>query len=1263
MKKQYLFCFVFTIFYQPLLATKKINERIVAGSMFAVKGYFLLLFAFLLAYEGVGQTEKQFTPPSPQSLEFIKYGDYPVSYFSGVPDISIPIHQVDYYGYQLPLTLKYHASGIRAGSHVDQTGIGWTLFGGGEISRTVKSVPDESNDFKKGIFITPATSFYYKRLKELSEGYPTGSPIGDLAYDEFNVTLPDGNFFKFYITNYNGTYQVHTNPAPSGMKVSFVYPLPHNVGSAITSFTVIDERGIKYDFTDAEYSEGMYGYRFKTTWKLTKITLPQSGKTIRFTYRSTNDVIVPKKNYSRVIRDTVGHISCGYCPGMPDNKCIAQLPVGDKTSWVVNDYIQDNNNFILGGLVPDSIIFGDQNIKFNYDVLRWSGYYSSKLNNILLNDVNKKVSFYQTGIDGIGIINALDSIVIRSTPSIPALTYKFGYTTRSIAAGPAPAIDHWGYILSGIIDINSRNEVYDCGGLGAFATFNLPNFETMVAGPVNPTDECLFESWTGPNGQPRYKTKLGNGNRTPEGYPQLMLNRIDYPTGGYTLFDYESNQYLVTEENTTDPVMRAGGYRIKTISSYTNGVLSGRKSYKYGVGESGYGYAPVEPSAKSYQKTYIDFPLDLARAISPYLPSDVRYRERNFSSDNFTALLGSLPPVMYEEVTEYNGTTDANTGKTIYKFNIMKRLPPETAGYGGDHLQTNPVTGDYYVLNDEQWKYGQLTDKEVYKRESSGYKLIQRQKQTWQYEQVSNLDDRSGFYMYDRAIYTPDGNDPYDGGQFAPCYQPNVFQSNPHYIRTGKAFLQSSIITDYTDVSDSMTTRELYAYDAYGHLSDKLSWNSDGYTHKIIYKYPYDRSGTGLLSEALTASNIVALDSLVAKNIVSPTIQESHLYGSNASVIKRTDYLLFNNNPLPAAIRSKINGSAIQEDAVYSQYDAIGNPLQFTGRNGVVTGLLWGYNGRYLVARVSGADYATVSGKVAQNLLDNPASDQALRTELNKLRTIPNSLVATYTYKVPVGMTSETGPDNRTLYYEYDDFNRLQRVRDQDNYILKQYDYRYQAVAHNNPIWQVTGNLRCKPCPANASYTSNVQQQEEKDTNPNSATYDQTRWTDNGVSSSCVVTADWQNTTTAIRCKLSAGANTGEQEREQEDKNPCSNTYGQKRWMVTSTNTTACPLPVYAKLTYENYNYSYTDAVRADVVVRFYSNAACTIPATVSNLVLNYSIEGFNGSTSFSNDYSMTVSGSSVTLAANAELSYESGSTFRFKDYYIIDGAYIVVFD
>jgi hypothetical protein len=88
---------------------------------------------------------------------------------------------------------------------------------------------------------------------------------------------------------------------------------------------------------------------------------------------------------------------------------------------------------------------------------------------------------------------------------------------------------------------------------------------------------------------------------------------------------------------------------------------------------------------------------------------------------------------------------------------------------------------------------------------------------------------------------------------------------------------------------------------------------------------------------------------------------------------------------------------------------------------------------------------------------------------------------------------------------------------------------------------------------------TDVLQHEEKDSNPNSVTYANTRWVDGTISSTCVITPDWQNTT--VRCKVVDGQNNGQQEQEKRDMNPCSPTYNQPEWVVMETNCIACPTP------------------------------------------------------------------------------------------------------
>ncbi|MDR6568836.1 hypothetical protein [Chitinophaga ginsengisegetis] len=98
--------------------------------------------------------------------------------------------------------------------------------------------------------------------------------------------------------------------------------------------------------------------------------------------------------------------------------------------------------------------------------------------------------------------------------------------------------------------------------------------------------------------------------------------------------------------------------------------------------------------------------------------------------------------------------------------------------------------------------------------------------------------------------------------------------------------------------------------------------------------------------------------------------------------------------------------------------------------NGVSAGIQTSHNGwNYYEQKLSGVTSVSISG---------------IGT-LDELRLYPaGAEMKTYTYAPLVGMTSQTGPDNRTIYYEYDNLSRLRTLRDQDGKILKQFDYEYQ---------------------------------------------------------------------------------------------------------------------------------------------------------------------------------------------------------------------------
>jgi hypothetical protein len=213
---------------------------------------------------------------------------------------------------------------------------------------------------------------------------------------------------------------------------------------------------------------------------------------------------------------------------------------------------------------------------------------------------------------------------------------------------------------------------------------------------------------------------------------------------------------------------------------------------------------------------------------------------------------------------------------------------------------------------------------------------------------------------------------------------------------------------------------------------------------------------------------------------------------------------------------------------------------------------------------INGWDYAEYQFAATSSLLEISGTGN-----LDEVRIYPaGAMMNTYSYVPLYGQNTMIDENSNASYFEFDGLGRVTQKKDRYFNVLNRFCYNYwgqpELCEYNlNAVWYSTGLTRCKPCPANSIYTSDVLQREEKDVNPRSATYNSLRWTDIGISSNCLIVADWKNTVTAIRCKKNASnQNTGEQEQEQKDNNPCSSTYNQTRWVYVGINTTACPLSV-----------------------------------------------------------------------------------------------------
>ena len=127
--------------------------------------------------------------PTPTAASLGKYGDIGVSYFTGNPNISIPLYNLTVRGVTMPVSLDYDASGVMVNSLPTWAGQNWTLNIGGVITRTVKRYYDEWVPPRQTS--SSGASNYFKchnKLKELLiEGKNYQKLKQELVYGQYDL--------------------------------------------------------------------------------------------------------------------------------------------------------------------------------------------------------------------------------------------------------------------------------------------------------------------------------------------------------------------------------------------------------------------------------------------------------------------------------------------------------------------------------------------------------------------------------------------------------------------------------------------------------------------------------------------------------------------------------------------------------------------------------------------------------------------------------------------------------------------------------------------------------------------------------------------------------------------------------------------------------------------------------------------------------------------------------------------------------------------
>lgn len=478
-----------------------------------------------------------------------------VNPLSGSANISIPIYTISSGQVSLPITLTYN-SGVKVLDVEGTAGMGWQLNAGGQVSRQVHGLPDDvTKDIGGNSRIgwmssanTAANAINGFTIQN-DGGTTCAKETSDINYINTNFpfnydTEPD----MFYVGAPGLSCQLIYNRAtakfvPVALEDLVVTFTTDPISGLVTSFTIINDKGIKYVFaafemvkqtvTDAtpsyfttQYKQYQNGINYNDAWFLSSMT-DAIGNALLLTYENGNT------------RNSVNPLSL-YLPGSTEPTSqykMQQSVTRPLLNSIKTNNINDLNKQLSFIWVPNSstrqlcvrqVSGMGRSFQFTYNDVYSPGEQSYK--RFFLR------SFFDYGC---------------ASPS----SYQFAYGGETSTSGnmttllpdsAAIKVDYWGY-----------------------AAFN-SNTSRQPKVWINPANSAyqryaIYYPGTG-GGSYIYSTTNGN-NRSAEltNFNAGNLTGITYLGGGTTTLTYEPNTYLDVPSNT---VVSGGGIRVKQITDY-----------------------------------------------------------------------------------------------------------------------------------------------------------------------------------------------------------------------------------------------------------------------------------------------------------------------------------------------------------------------------------------------------------------------------------------------------------------------------------------------------------------------------------------------------------------------------------------------------------------------------------------------------------------------------------------------------------------------
>lgn len=517
----------------------------------------LLLIGFGTSFAQVSLEPK--TIPAPNSASLGEYGAIPVGHYTGIPEIAIPLYELELDGLKLPLSLSYHASGVKVAQEASWVGMGWCLNAGGCIMRTVQGWDDFGS--------TPMGYYWDSNPPQPTEDndVPENASQTELQkYEDMykNLVDPEPDIFYFNFGGHSGKFFVQRESESGSSMPTAIVQTPDcylNMTYDLNKWIVTDGDGFKFYFGTKEESRvrsiqttnlcsSIKYYRDRkdqftthepqtdivSAWYLDSIVSPNRNK-IAFTY-AIEKVFTPMNMQE----------SSFSCLKFLTYDSYAPLP----NKWTCTMYSYSMNKQPVLKTITDSNFSVDFTGEERLDIEPWHGTLKpTRLSKVSIRNRSSLVKEFKFGYFYTGTPNDYDncrlflsSVQELGTDGSEGGCYTMDYNKGALPAKTSTEIDHWGYYTTPSMGMAS-----DCWGSDIVS-------DKTCGTLIPPT----FLTYNNGNENKNYFFYGRNRNSDAAKMCYGMLKSIKYPTGGQSNFTFEPCMTHSTSE--VPPTIEQRGY-------------------------------------------------------------------------------------------------------------------------------------------------------------------------------------------------------------------------------------------------------------------------------------------------------------------------------------------------------------------------------------------------------------------------------------------------------------------------------------------------------------------------------------------------------------------------------------------------------------------------------------------------------------------------------------------------------------------------------